>query len=62
MLAAITGHLATIKLLLPNFVGFRDQDGYTALAIATYHGHSDVVEFLFLMRPTSAQRLASMLR
>ncbi|KAE8303449.1 Kinase, NEK [Giardia duodenalis] len=47
MLAAITGHLATIKLLLPNFVGFRDQDGYTALAIATYHGHSDVVEFLF---------------
>ncbi|EFO63853.1 Kinase, NEK [Giardia lamblia P15] len=47
MIAAITGRLATIKLLLPNFVGFRDQDGYTALAIATYHGHSDAVEFLF---------------
>lgn len=47
MIAAITGRLATVKLLSPNFLGFQDRDGYTALLIAAHHGHSDVVEFLF---------------
>lgn len=46
MIAAITGRLNTVKLLYTNFVGFQDQDGYTALSIAAYHGHADIVEFL----------------